>query len=119
MMIRESVLLPCAGPGCTHQVVQQPGRRQRTTCSAACRQRLCQQRKREQALAACRQLWQGWPDPVQQCLETVLGQYGPALAAELAHTLADVCGPRGGAAVDSGRVGIADASSSGTNRGRL
>ncbi len=79
--------IPCAGPGCTRQVAQQKGRRRRDTCSHACRQRLCQQRKRERALAACRALWQEWPDPLQECLEAILRRGGPALATRMAHTI--------------------------------
>ncbi|HLW00100.1 MAG TPA: hypothetical protein VKT82_15635 [Ktedonobacterales bacterium] len=85
----------CLGLGCSKPVDQTKGRRQRDTCSDACRQRLCQQRKRERAQARCRALWQGWPDPLRACLELILTRSGPALAAQTARTINDVCCPPG------------------------
>lgn len=87
--------VPCAGPGCTGQVAQRRGCRPKHACSNACRQRLCQQHKRERVQAACRALWQHWPEPLRACLEAILKRGGPDLAAQTAQTIKAVCGPLG------------------------
>lgn len=89
------VTRPCMGPGCSKQVTQTPGRRQKDTCSPACRQRLCQQRKHDREWSACRRLWLDWPAPLGASLEAILDQTGPVLAAQVAQAIHQTCCPGG------------------------
>lgn len=47
-------------------------------------------------VGAYRARWRDWPDPLRACLESILMQTGPALAARMAQTINDFCPPRGG-----------------------